>query len=112
MVEFQKYTYRGSVVSSQQISSSSKGSRKGGEKRGKQLSLLCFSLGDCEYGTELHVLQQIVRPPPLTWVPRVKSHILGIIPIRGKVVTLMDLRQLMGLEQTSCPPLAGCSSLK
>jgi purine-binding chemotaxis protein CheW len=64
---------------------------------------LCFTLDGQEYGVDLNLVAQIVKPPSLTWVPRMEPHILGIISIRGSVVTLIDLRQLMGLEPTPWP---------
>ncbi len=70
------------------------------------IGFLCFNLGEQEYGIDLDLVCQIVKPPPLTWVPRMDPHILGIVSIRGAVVTLIDLRQLMDLEPTSWPRLA------
>ena len=64
---------------------------------------LGFELDGQEYGVDLNLVAQIVKPPSLTWVPRMESHILGIISIRGSVVTLLDLRQLMGLLPTPWP---------
>ena len=67
---------------------------------------LCFTLGDEEYGVDLNLVRQIVKPPPLTWVPRTVPHVLGVISIRGSVVTLIDTRQLMGLPPTTWPRTA------
>jgi purine-binding chemotaxis protein CheW len=65
--------------------------------RDTEHGFLCFKLGDEEFGVDLNMIVQIVKPPPLTRVPRVGPHILGVISIRGAVVTLVDLRLLMGL---------------
>ncbi len=64
---------------------------------------LCFTLEGDEYGVDLHVVQEIVKPPALTWVPTTPPHILGVVSIRGAVITLVDLRQLMGLPPTAWP---------
>lgn len=64
---------------------------------------LCFSLGGEEYGVDLKLVSQVVKPPAVTWVPRVPSHFLGVVSIRGDVITLMDLRQLMGIGATEWP---------
>ncbi len=64
---------------------------------------LCFTLGKEEYGVDLKLVSQVVKPPAVTWVPRLPSYFLGIVSIRGSVVTLVDLRQLMGLEPTGWP---------
>ncbi len=63
-----------------------------------KLVFLGFVLGDEEFGVDLHLVKQIVMPPPVTWVPRVQPHILGVISIRGNVVTLIDTRLLMGFD--------------
>ena len=55
---------------------------------------------------DLKLVSQVVKPPALTWVPRLPDHFLGIVSIRGSVVTLVDLRQLMGLDTTSWPKTA------
>ena len=73
------------------------------EKNNEPLGFLCFSLGEEEYGVDLKLVCQVVKPPSVTWVPRLPSHFLGVISIRGAVVTLVDLRQLMGLEKTEWP---------
>ena len=70
------------------------------------IGFLCFTLAGEEYGVDLQLVSQVVKPPPVTWVPRVPSQFLGVVSIRGEVVTLMDLRQLMGLESTMWPRLA------
>jgi purine-binding chemotaxis protein CheW len=67
------------------------------------LGFLCFYLDNRLYGVDLDLICEIVKPPPLTRVPRIDPFILGVISIRGQVVTLVDLRQLMDLEPTSWP---------
>jgi purine-binding chemotaxis protein CheW len=70
------------------------------------VGFLCFTLGEEEYGVDLKLVSQVVKPPPVTWVPRLPGHFLGIVSIRGAVVTLVDLRQLMGLDTTAWPRTA------
>jgi len=69
-------------------------------------SFLCFYLGDEEYGIDLLEVNQIVMVPPVAWVPRVKPHFLGVISIRGGVVTLVDTRRLLGFEPSAWPKSA------
>lgn len=73
---------------------------------GAALGFLGFTLEQEEYGADLNLVTQIVKPPPLTRVPRVRPHVLGVISIRGAVVTLVDLRQLVGLAPTFWPRTA------
>lgn len=67
------------------------------------MGFLCFTLENEEFAVDLNLIKQIVKPPPLTWVPRVRPNVLGIISIRGSVVTLLDMRLIMGMEPTSWP---------
>jgi purine-binding chemotaxis protein CheW len=67
------------------------------------IGFLCFTLDDEEFGVDLQLVCQVVKPPPVTWVPRVSNQFLGVIPIRGQVVTLVDLKQLMGRRPTEWP---------
>jgi purine-binding chemotaxis protein CheW len=70
---------------------------------GDPIGFLCFILDGEEYGVDLQLVSQVVKPPPVTWVPRVPEQFLGVVSIRGEVVTLLDLRRLMGLEGTAWP---------
>ena len=72
---------------------------KGGD--GSAYGFICFNLGSQEYGVDLNHIKQIVQPPEITWVPRAKAHVLGVISIRGDVVTLVDARQVLGMEPAS-----------
>ena len=62
------------------------------------VGFLCFRLGDEEFGVDLNLVRQIVSPPPVTKVPRTRSYFMGVVSIRGGVVTLVDFRQLLGLD--------------
>jgi purine-binding chemotaxis protein CheW len=61
------------------------------------LGFLCFNLGEEEYGIDLNLVSQIVQVPPLTKVPRTKTYFLGVVSVRGGVVTVVDFGQLLGL---------------
>ncbi len=93
---------RGQAVLTRQSKSSDDISERARGPRG----FLCFGLDDQEYGVDLNIVCQIVKPPALAWVPRIEPHILGIVSIRGAVVTLVDMRQLMDLEPTPWPRTA------
>lgn len=84
----------------------SKNSVIAGKEDDTMLVFLGFVLRDEEFGVDLHLVKQIVIPPPVTWVPRVQPHILGVISIRGNVVTLVDTRRLMGFEVSDRPKSA------
>lgn len=64
---------------------------------------LCFTLDDADYGIDLNLVRQIVKPSAVTWVPRAEPFMLGVVSIRGEVATLIDFRQCMGLAPTNWP---------
>jgi purine-binding chemotaxis protein CheW len=63
---------------------------------------LSFRLGTDVYAVELARIREIVSSPPLTEVPRSPSDIVGVCSVRGLLVTVVDLRQRLGLIVT--PP--------
>ena len=60
---------------------------------------LVFSLSGDVYGVELTRIREILSPPPLTPVPRAPRDVLGICSVRGLLVTVIDLRRRLGLEE-------------
>lgn len=77
--------------------------RRSSDEDAAERSFLGFTLNEREYGIDLDFIVQIVKPPAVTWVPRSEPHILGVVSIRGAVVTLVDLKQLMDLEPSPMP---------
>jgi len=64
---------------------------------------LTFFLGNEEYGLEILKVHEIIGIMPITPVPRTPSHIRGVINLRGKIISIMELRQKFGMvsiEQT------------
>lgn len=78
-------------------------SQRNAAKQNEPVGFLCFTLDNEEFGVDLQLVCQVVKPPPVTWVPRIPERYLGVVSIRGAVVTLIDLRQLMGREPTVWP---------
>jgi purine-binding chemotaxis protein CheW len=65
--------------------------RRAGET-GKRIEYLAFGLAGETYAVEIAHIAEILRPPPITGVPRAPDTVLGIISVRGKLVTVVDLR--------------------
>ena len=80
----------------------------GAQRHGKdqRLDFLCFTLDGEEFGIALTTIKQVVKPPPVTWVPRVDEQLLGIVSVRGAVVTLVDMGLLIGSPKTEWPQTA------
>jgi len=61
--------------------------------------LLAFTIaGEC-YALPLTAIQEILKVPPVTEVPRAPRDILGIISVRGRVTTVLDLRRRLGMHE-------------
>lgn len=59
---------------------------------------LNFLLGDEHYSLPLTKVREIIRILPITAVPCMPAHVLGVINLRGKIVPVMDLRQRLLLK--------------
>ncbi|MDH3484029.1 MAG: chemotaxis protein CheW, partial [Myxococcales bacterium] len=49
-------------------------------------------------GIPLACIREILVPPPMTEVPRAAAHFLGVISVRGEIITVIDLAKLLNLE--------------
>jgi purine-binding chemotaxis protein CheW len=57
-----------------------------------------FKLDDEIYGINVMQVQEVVRLPEIAPVPGAPSAVMGIINLRGNVVTVIDTRQRFGLS--------------
>ena len=64
---------------------------------GKRSEYLAFGLAGETYAVPIAHVAEILRPPPITEVPRAPSTVCGVISVRGRLVTVVDLRRRMHL---------------
>jgi len=57
-----------------------------------------FSLGKKDYAIPLLMVREVISVPETTPIPRSPSHFLGIINLRGQVISVVDLRKKLKLE--------------
>jgi len=69
------------------------------------IPVLAVLAGSETYGFPLSAVREILMPPPLTEVPRSAKHFLGVIAVRGEIITLVDLPTLLNLEVLDPQPL-------
>jgi purine-binding chemotaxis protein CheW len=77
--------------------------RRAGEL-GKRTEYLTFLLGTDMYAVPIGVIAEILKPPPITEVPRAARQILGVMSVRGRLVTVVDLRRRFNLAETPLGP--------
>lgn len=62
--------------------------------------LVTFLLGSEEYGVDVRAVQEIIRVPAITAVPRAPVFIRGVINLRGRIIPVIDLKEKLGLGDT------------
>lgn len=62
---------------------------------------LCFNLGKEEFAIPLLSIKEVIGLPETTPIPQAPSHFLGIMNLRGQVISVMDLRQKLGIKTTN-----------
>lgn len=60
---------------------------------GEQLELLTFHIAGEQYALEIEHIIEIVHPRESTRVPNADESIVGIISLRGTIVTIVDVRR-------------------
>jgi len=62
----------------------------------RETHIVGFKVGRETYGIPIIALHEIVRVPEITAVPDAPSHLEGVINLRGKIVSVVDLRKRFG----------------
>jgi len=61
-----------------------------------ELQIVGFQVGRETYGVPIISLHEIVRVPEITAVPDAPDYMEGVINLRGKIVSVIDLRKRFG----------------
>jgi purine-binding chemotaxis protein CheW len=76
----------------------SEGSQRVGQRLGREVAeLLSFWVGDEEYAIDILEIQELIKLPVITPVPRATDAVLGIISLRGTIVPVLDLSRVLKL---------------
>jgi purine-binding chemotaxis protein CheW len=67
--------------------------------QGKDLHLVGFRIGRETFGVPIEMVHEIVRVPDITAVPDAPDFIEGVINLRGKIISIVDLRKRFGEKQ-------------
>ncbi|MES2664067.1 MAG: chemotaxis protein CheW [Pseudomonadota bacterium] len=71
------------------------------EQADPMLQWATFCLGNETYGIDVMRVQEVLRYTEITPVPGALSYILGIINLRGNVVTVVDTRKRFALSKVA-----------
>jgi purine-binding chemotaxis protein CheW len=62
----------------------------------KELHIVGFRVGRETFGVPIGLVHEIVRVPDITNVPDSPGYVEGVINLRGKIVSVVDLRKRFG----------------
>lgn len=60
-----------------------------------------FYLGERFFGVDVERVQEVFRYQEMTQVPLAPSVVRGLINLRGQIITAIDLRRRLGMEEIS-----------
>src|ERR1700722_10833694 len=67
---------------------------------GQRPEFLAFSLAGELYAVKIAFIAEILKPPPITAVPRAPHNVIGVVSVRGRLVTIIDLRRRLKLPES------------
>ncbi len=82
------------------MSNLTKQSAKNSEAADTVLQWVTFKLQEETYGINVMQVQEVLRYTEIAPVPGSPDYVLGIINLRGNVVTVIDTRSRFGLERS------------
>jgi purine-binding chemotaxis protein CheW len=62
----------------------------------KDLQIVGLRVGKETYGVPISLVREIVRVPEITAVPNAQKYVEGVINLRGKIISVIDLRKRFG----------------
>jgi len=67
----------------------------------QDLHVVGFRVGRESFGVSIAQVHEIVRVPEVTPVPEAPAHVEGVINLRGRIVSIIDLRKVLGQSNVS-----------
>ena len=62
-----------------------------------------FRVGELLFGLDVGQVQEVLRAQPMTPVPLAPKAIRGLVNLRGQIITAIDLRSMIGMDDTDSP---------
>lgn len=70
------------------------------DEQGKRAEYLAFALATEHYAIEIGAIVEILKPLPITEVPRADPGVVGVMSVRGRLVTVVDLKSRFRLARS------------
>lgn len=64
----------------------------------RQEQYIEFCIGEENYAIRIEQIHEIIKLQTITHIPHSRSYVKGVINLRGKVVPVISLRSLFGME--------------
>lgn len=62
----------------------------------KELQVVGFRIGEETFGVPIAHVREIIRVPQITALPNAPEYVEGVINLRGKIISVIDLRKRFG----------------
>lgn len=70
------------------------------DELGKRAEYLAFKLGTEGYAIPIANIVEILKPLPITEVPRADPEVVGVMSVRGRLVSVVDLKRRFRLDRS------------
>jgi len=70
-----------------------------GENNKKTVRVLVFGLGGESYCADINTVRSVVRIDSVTRIPNMPEFIIGVMNLRGEIISVLDIRSIFGLPQ-------------
>jgi purine-binding chemotaxis protein CheW len=68
------------------------------DTEGESFQSILFRMGDEYYGLSIASVKEIIKPLPVTRFPKSPPFVEGVIDLRGRILPIVNLRKMFGLE--------------
>lgn len=65
-----------------------------------ELEIVEFEVANNKFGINVIKVKEIIQPMPVTFIPHAHPHVEGIIQLRGEVLPVVDMLQVLGIPTT------------
>lgn len=59
---------------------------------------ILFKMGNEYYGLSISLVREIIKPLPVTRFPKSPPYVEGVVDLRGRILPIINLRSMFGLE--------------
>ncbi|WP_134686468.1 chemotaxis protein CheW [Brevibacillus migulae] len=65
---------------------------------GDSIQCILFKMGSEFYGLSIAIVKEIIKPLPVTKVPKSPLFVEGVIDLRGRILPIVNIRSMFGLD--------------